>query len=326
MKRWHSQAPANTMILGEHSVVYGHPAIACALDQYVTIEWQARQDSALNIQSALGQHHTQIEQITLHPKLKFVISALLAFQKQLPHGLDIEIHSEFSSTIGLGSSAAVLAAMLSGLNHICETEFDENKLFAMGHAIILSIQGRGSGTDLAASLHGGWVYFQPKNSSNQQPLIKGITSPVLNQLSNLQLIYAGYKTPTAEVLQQVADDWQDKPKQLEMLYRSMAKVTRSAYQHLLDGELEEFYQHIKTYQQLMLQLGVSDHTLDTIIQAMNGCLELQAAKISGSGLGDCVLGIGNLNQCSSSSQHCLNQFQHIAICISDSGAQTHLVN
>lgn len=316
-KQWQSQAPANTMILGEHSVVYGHPALACAVNQYVTIHWQQRDDNALNIYSALGEHHTQIQQISTHPKLTFAMAALQAFQPHLKFGLDIKIESEFSSTIGLGSSAAVLAAMLQGLNTICQTNKQTVELFEIGHAIILEIQKRGSGTDLAASFAGGIIFYQPKSEQNNQPrpVIENIHHPL-----ELVLIYSGYKTPTAEVLEKVANDWQSKPKQLEMLYRSMAKTTRSAYHAIQNGELDEFYQECKTYQKLMTQLGVNDKTLESIVQALNGCVDICAAKISGSGLGDCVLGIGHANNCSSSSQNELEHYQKISVEISKTGA------
>jgi mevalonate kinase len=118
---WQSIAPANSMVLGEHSVVYGHPAIACALDQYIYIDWQSRPDDEIHIHSALAEHSTNIQSLltkeqAIHPQLKFVCHALVAFADHLTFGLTIRIRSEFSSTIGLGSSAAVLAAMLSGLN------------------------------------------------------------------------------------------------------------------------------------------------------------------------------------------------------------------
>jgi len=316
-KRWQSQAPANTMILGEHSVVYGQPALACAVNQFVKIEWQSRTDSAINLFSALGEHHTQLESISPHPKLNFAVCALQAFQNKLPFGLDITIESEFSSTIGLGSSAAVLAAMLSGLNEICETNYNVIELFSFGHKIILDIQGRGSGTDLAASLSGGLIYFQPKNEQLKIPSIKK-----LNVSFPLILIYAGYKTPTAEVLALVAKQWENKPHQLEMLYRSMAKVTRTAFIALSQTDNDAFYQACKDYQHLMTDLGVNDQTLESIIQALNGCAEIHAAKISGSGLGDCILGIGALEDCSTCSQNILEKYQNIAVNICTNGATT----
>lgn len=308
------------MILGEHSVVYGHPALVCAVDQFVTISWQQRPDNALIIDSALGSHQTQIEKITLHPKLSFAVAALQAFQKHIPFGLNIDIESEFSSTIGLGSSAAVLAAMLSGLNTICNTNKSQIELFEMGHKIILDIQKRGSGTDLAASLSGGVIYFQPKTEHNRQVEIKKLSVSL-----PLILVYCGYKTPTAEVLKLVAQTWLDRPKQLELLYRAMAQITRSAYKHLQENELDEFYQQIKLYQKQMQTLGVSDQILENIIQALNGCVSINAAKISGSGLGDCVIGLGKLKHCSSSSENTLNTYQKLNIKITENGANTQIM-
>ena len=317
---WRSQAPANTMILGEHSVVYGHPALACAVDQYISIDWQAREDNALHIYSALGEHHTQLEVITAHPKLNFVISALQAFQKELPHGFDMHIESEFSSTIGLGSSAAVLAAMLSGLNTICKTNYSLIQLFEIGHKIILDIQGRGSATDLAASLAGGVIFFQPKSAQHSVPQIKNLAISL-----PLVLIYCGYKTPTSEVLEKVAKEWQNKPSELEMLYRSMAKITRMGFEALQNNELHRFYQACEDYQQSMQMLGVNDKVLQTIIDALYGCESIAAAKISGSGLGDCVLGIGTLNQCLNEAKNTLNRYQQMHINISPTGANTVLL-
>ncbi|HHT00677.1 MAG TPA: GHMP kinase [Thiomicrospira sp.] len=316
----HSQAPANTMILGEHSVVYGHPALACAVDQYVHIYWQTRQDTAIHIYSALGEHHTQTDNITAHPKLKFVIKALQAFQDDLPCGLDIRIESEFSSTIGLGSSAAVLAAMLSGLNNLCQTQYNLIDLFHIGHKIIVDIQGRGSGTDLAASLAGGAIYFQPK--TEKHPLVN---IQKLDIQLPLILVYSGYKTPTSEVLKQVATQWQDKPNELAMLYRSMEKETRTAFKALTEENMQGFYSTCNSYQQLMTDLGVNDETLQNIINSLNSCQSIHTAKISGSGLGDCILGIGNLKSCPTQVENSLSNYQQISIDISATGAVTETV-
>jgi len=325
-KHWQSQAPANTMILGEHSVVYGHPAIACALDQFITIDWQLRSDNEVHIHSALANLQTNIFKLENHPKLQFVIKALHAFQPHLTHGLTIKITSEFSSTIGLGSSAAVLAAMLNGLNTITQQQHNTLKLFEIGHAIILDIQGRGSGTDLAASLTGGGIFFEPKSDCNLRPKITALT---LNL--PLCLIYAGYKTPTADVLVWVAKHWQAQPKALNTLYQQMGDITRLAFKGLQNvhtieeggGDFFEFYQAIKHYQTLMEQLGVCDETLTQLIHHLNQCPTIHAAKISGSGLGDCVLGLGELpHNTLPESQAFLNRYQTLNVHITPLGATT----
>lgn len=293
--KWFSRAPANIMLLGEHSVVYGHPALACAIDQFMEIEWQATNDDLICIQSALADYSFSLQELretpekVEHTQLRFVIEALKAFADSLPHGLQIEIRSEFSATIGFGSSAAVLAAMLDGLNALCQTNLDRNALFALGHQIILKIQGRGSGTDLAASLSGGILYFQP--AINGKAAILETLPAQLTQSLQLTLLYSGYKTPTAEVLRQVAANWQQQPGLLKNLYDLMGETTQSAYAALQRQDWATFFRLNNVYQGLMDALGVNDAVLSQLVYGLR-CLEgMGSAKISGSGLGDCVLGL-----------------------------------
>ncbi|WP_052501414.1 mevalonate kinase family protein [Thiomicrospira microaerophila] len=283
-----SSAPANTLLMGEHSVVYGQPALVVALPPRIKIHWQARDDQIIEIQSSLAHYRNPLSQLDDHPQLRFVLAALRLFQPQLTTGWTLKIDSEFPSDWGLGSSAAVLAACLVALEKITHQDSNLPNLslwqrFRLGHQIIQQVQGRGSGADLAASLAGGGVLFDPS-----QQLIEplGITHP-------LCLVYSGYKTPTPEVLAWVAEQWQHRPDQLNSLYQAMGDTTRQAYQALKQNNWTQFYSQVDHYQGLMQQLGVSDPTLEQIHQQLKR--SLPAAKISGSGLGDCVLGFGHIN-------------------------------
>ncbi|WP_319557279.1 GHMP kinase [Thiomicrorhabdus sp.] len=290
-----SKAPANSMLLGEHSVVYGYPALACALDQWIEIDWQVRNDRQIHIESALGNIQTDWNTIELYPKLLFVMHALKAFQAHRLPGLNIRISSEFSSTIGLGSSAAVLAATLVGLNHLSQGNLSSKELWQIGKQVILDIQGRGSATDLAASLFGGVVYFQPPSKSSDSQIAS------LNVSMPLLLVYSGYKTPTSDVLAKVAEEWLDQPEQLQTLYRQMGLTTLQAYQALQQQDYDAFYRGFGSYQMLMAQLGVSDENMDYLIEQLVHCPQVCACKISGSGLGDCVVAIGAINRTDASS-------------------------
>lgn len=325
---WFSSAPANLMLLGEHSVVYGQPALACAVNQRIEIHWSKTDDDTICIESTLANFQftlNELKQFDLHPeldhpKLRFVMHALKQFAPFLTHGLQLEIKSEFSSTIGLGSSAAVLAATLHGLNKITQQKLNNLELFNLGHQIILTIQGRGSGTDLAASLTGGIILFEPKTANTLANITKLPTS--ISDNLPLTLIYCGYKTPTADVLKMVADNWQNQSDQLTQLYALMGETTKQAYQALQTGQMEHFYALSEIYQDFMDSLGVNDDTLKIIIEKMSECKTISASKISGSGLGDCVLGFGSLADCPTDSQNVLKQFTQINVEISPVGAST----
>jgi len=290
-KTFRSRAPANLMLMGEHAVVHGYPALACAINQWIQIEWEVIPESEQTIiHSELANHTTDWHNWQVHPKLQFVQAALQAYQKPLQQqklGVRLTIRSEFSSTVGFGSSAAVLAATLGGLHHLLEKPIDPStklSLFQTGLKIIHQIQKRGSGTDLAASLFGGLIYFEP-NKPQITPL------PLTHPLP-LTLVYCGYKSPTAEVLQKVAEQWQAEPKLLQQLYQLMGDTTQAAYHAWQEQALDRFYQLVNRYQGLMDALGVNDATLSQLIYQLRE--DLPASKISGSGLGDCVLGLGQL--------------------------------
>lgn len=289
---WQSRAPANTMLMGEHAVVYGHPALVAALDQWLTIDWTPLNSPELVIFSDLANHHTTMDAMIPHPKLGFVCDALNYFLPALRQhtpanqGWQLSIRSDIGSQFGLGSSAAVLAACLVGLNQISQQSHSRLALWQIGRQIIRQRQGRGSAADLAASLFGGVVYLQPETPS--EPASITPLNPASYQSLSLGLVYAGYKTPTAEVLAWVADHWQARPAERDALYGRMGAITQHAYQALEQQAWSHFYKAVSDYQICMAELGVSDATLDQLLSLADAA-QLGAAKISGSGLGDCII-------------------------------------
>ncbi len=282
---WYSSAPANIMIMGEHSVLAGHPALVATLNERIRIRWSRRSDRRLLIRSVLADHETSVDAPADHPHLHFVLQPF----RYLPHpptsGLEPTIESDFPSDWGLGSSAAVLAATIVGLQRAISCQFTTAEMFSIGLRCIHDIQQRGSGADLAAALHGGLTWFEPQNN---------LIEPVAGQLPDMTLVYSGYKTPTAEVLRLVAWNWQDRPKLLAKLYNRMGRTTQAARLALVDENLPDFFETVADYQLCMQELGVCDPTLEKILELL--ALQSIPAKISGSGLGDSILAFAELTQ------------------------------
>lgn len=277
-----SAACANVMLMGEHSVVHGYPALVATLPMQIRIHWQTRNDDKLVIHSALAEYEAPITALAPHPALRFVLEPLQHYAPQFAHGWTLRIESDFPADWGLGSSAAVLAACISGLERLLQQNWSIWQKFEFGHQCILSIQGRGSGADLAACLVGGIVYFHPQQQRIER----------LNHALELSLVYAGYKTPTAEVLAWVAQNWQTRPQDLAKLYQKMGEITERTYQAITENHRADLHQAFADYQACLNQLGVTDHTLEKLLHELHRYLP--AAKISGSGLGDCLVGLGHL--------------------------------
>lgn len=283
---WHSHAPGSLMLFGEHAVLHGYPAIACAIDNWLHIAWQRRNDQLLIIHTDFAQHQTSWEQLESHPKLTFVMAVLQHFHTSHPQactqGLTIRIESSINSTQGLGSSSAVVAAMVTGLAQLTSALDGIEARFQLGLAAIRAVQGSGSGTDLAAALSGGVMHFTP---STQQIQRLADYLPIVS-------IYCGYKTPTAQVIQHVEQQW---PKQHPLFVHWLnwtTELTNMAAQAITENNNDMLGRCMNMAHGLMHGLGVSDSKLDQLVHQLRETSGIYGAKISGSGLGDCVIGLG----------------------------------
>ena len=141
-------APGKCILFGEHAVVYGHPAVAVAIDSGVRVK--------------VGQSEEwTLEGIPFEPSKHPHISHILntVFEYDGPP-LKMEVKSGLFSAAGLGSSAALSNAIGAALQaHINPGQsLDPIALARMGHsAEAMAQKGRASPTDTATSALGGCI-------------------------------------------------------------------------------------------------------------------------------------------------------------------------
>jgi mevalonate kinase len=284
MRRITASAPGSIMITGEHAVVYGHRAVVAAVEQRVTVTLTERADRMVRIVSQISDPlEAPLDALPKSRDYRFVLACIKAHHARIPAGFDLIITSQIDPTLGLGSSAAVTIAVLGALGAFSGA--DRTDLHPTAVSIVQDIQGRGSGADLAASLTGGMISYRapPDAQINRLP-----SPPVL------ALRYAGYKTPTAEVLALIAKRMQGNTQTYKDLYAEMGAEAERAIAAAKAGDWPGFATSLTEYQTLMEQLGVCDQTLAQIIADARRDGGLLAAKISGSGLGDCVVALGSV--------------------------------
>lgn len=286
-----SRAPANTMLIGEHAVLYGALAIAAAISQFITVTITPHSSKKIYIKSTLGSLETTLEQqldFKQHSNLKFAAACLASLKHKMPSGCSIEIESDFSATVGLGSSAAVCAALLAGLFKFCAIGYTQHSLFKHGLKIIQQVQGGGSGTDIAASIYGGIIVYDAKKQ-----YIKRIDQGIDVNYPHMGLVYSGYKTTTPQVLKLVSTLAKQRPAIYHSIYASMRAVCEYAKTCVLNHDWQQFGAAMNHYQGLLDALGVNDATLAKIVYLLRQNPAVIGSKISGSGLGDSVLCIGS---------------------------------
>jgi mevalonate kinase len=280
-----SSAPGSLMLFGEHAVLHGMQALCCAVDQRIHVMLTPRQDRNIYLSSThLGQCKLSLDNLTIRAPFKFVLTAIERYRSQLPSGFDLNIHSEFSSSLGLGSSSAVTVATLGVLMQWLELSISPFELFSAAKEVIVAVQGIGSGADVAAAVFGGVVAYR------MQPVeIKTFAST-----PNIVLVYSGAKVPTRTVIQYVSQQQQADPERYQQLFNAIDVCATAAITALQEQNWQTFGELMNQHQTLQQALGVSTPLLDELITHLRQQPQILGAKISGSGLGDCVIGLGTL--------------------------------
>lgn len=283
VKGWQASVPGNLMVLGEHAVLHGRHALVCAVSPMMHLRMTPRDDRTVRIQSALGQDEADLSRLEVRPPFRFIWAAIQQAYPSL--GFDLEIESGFSDEIGFGSSAAVTVGILGLLAAHAGQELDRHALFTQARSVIRSVQGRGSGADAAASVFGGLVLYR-SDPLHIDPV------PVTHPLT---LLYSGYKETTPVVIEKVEALRQAQPRLVEGLYDLMDRSVLAAAEAVRAGDWPTVGRLLNMNQGFMDALGVNDRTLSELVYFLRDQPSILGAKISGSGLGDCVLGLGALS-------------------------------
>ena len=186
-----ASAPGTLMLLGEHAVLHGRMALACAVTQRVHVRLRPIAERRLRVKSALGCVDSGLDAPQFDGVLTFVEQVLSDYAEQMTQGCELVVESDMSSTVGLGTSAATTVAVLAAVRGWLGMPVDADSLFAEGRRTIQAVQGCGSGTDVAASVYGGVTAYQM--DAGRLSSCPAVELP-------LRLIYCGYKKPTAEVI------------------------------------------------------------------------------------------------------------------------------
>ncbi|NLG35577.1 MAG: mevalonate kinase, partial [Lentisphaerae bacterium] len=271
------------MLMGEHAVLHGQPALVCAISKRMKVELVPRQDRDVLLHSALGEHETSLDELSPNESFRFVLGAIRTCREDLEQGFELDIRSEMSHQMGLGSSAAVTVATLAALTGAQGRELKPAALLADGIRIIRKAQGGvGSGADVAASVHGGCLrYF-----AESQEVVVLPTAP------KLTVLYSGSKMPTPEVIALVDENRKNQPEVFEALDALIGDVVQRAFAAATRDDWQSVGELMNIHHGLMDALGVNNAELSELVYELREDPNILGSKISGSGLGDCVVGLG----------------------------------
>ncbi len=274
-------------------MVYGHPAVAVAID--AGVEVSIEESSKWTIE---GMDFDP----SRHPHITHILRDVFKYNG-VP--LEIDVKSGLFSAAGLGSSAAISNAMGAALHfHLNpDRELDRIELARMGHsAEAIAQKGRASPTDTATSALGGCVVvsgdpvdgtthiFDASLETLEGERTWSVSRTLVPEGLDAWIVlgFTGVGSPTGRMVAGVASLLeQDPSKEMEM--EAIGKITHAGLAALSAGNLEGVGIAMNACHEKLRSLNVSSPELENLIDAAKP--HSLGVKLTGAGGGGCMVSL-----------------------------------
>lgn len=270
------RAPGKLFIAGEYAVLEGWPAVVMAVDRYVSV---SRAETA------------RVGGLVASARAGAAL-ALGVEAGGLTYGADSSEFHRNGLKLGLGSSAAVTVASVASVFHEAgldlESDSTRRSMWGVAKAVHDEFQkARGSGADLAASLFGGFVAFDPGGAG--RPEIAPWVRP-----ADVTFVYVwtGRSASTSAAIGAVQRFNEKDPAGYGRVVADMGAISRG-FAGCVRGSYRAVKDAFDTYAALMEELGAASGA-STVTPAIQKVRSLAhefggVAKPSGAGGGDFVV-------------------------------------
>lgn len=290
-----ARAPAKLILSGEHSVVYGLPAIALAINKYTETEVSWAKTSAflfnmLNLETVSKMtistlkklrrrisedYHSflsgkcSIKEVVKKPfeLIQFTVTNVLEdLNINLPSGLEIKVKSSIPIGCGLGSSSALVISTIYAVIKLLGVELDYSKFINMSKQAENIQHGKSSGLDLHLSAFGGIKKYQSGKTSDL--IVDNLPFYIINTGSP--------QASTGECVDFVKDKFSD-----QILLDDFETTTQIIESALLDNDINNLKDGIKANHKLLCHIGTVPEKIKSFIsdiEYIDG-----ASKVCGAG-------------------------------------------
>ena len=269
-----AEAPSKAIITGEHFVVHGAWALAAALPRKVRVEirpspkFRAKSDR-------FGDERS--------PELQPVARVIkeMAREFSVRPSVSVSITSGVPGGAGLGSSAATAVAAASAFSRLHSLGLGVDQIVRVAMAGERHVHGKPSGIDPAICARGGVILYRP----GSRPRKVSLASPC-----SLLISYSGINRSTRGQIGKVSTVRERLPGLFSTLVAGVSELSLSAAEMLSRGDLEGLGNLLTINHAVLGSLGVSNETLDEMVDLM-GSLGSYGAKLTGAGGGGSVVAV-----------------------------------
>ncbi|MBZ4486395.1 mevalonate kinase [Microbacterium sp. cx-55] len=274
-----ASATAKVILFGEHAVVYGYPAIAVPVAA-LTVRADVRPAlGGSTIDSALFSGPLADAPARLRPTAVAAEAALTALgAAHTP--VAVRIRSDIPAERGVGSSAAVAAAVVGAVADALQVTLDADRHHELVQIAERAAHGTPSGLDARAVRAAGPIWFR---SGDVEPLTVAV--PLVFVIAD-----TGVRGRTGEAVAAVRALREEFPVHTDEVIAALGDLAVSARDDLASGDAESLGRRMTRAHALLGELGAGDAALDRLAKAALAAGAL-GAKLTGGGRGGCLLAL-----------------------------------
>lgn len=266
-----------TIIMGEHAVVYGYPAFAIPLlSTPVIVKMKQSQDDSLISKYYAGKIENIPDSLS---GVKYLIKLLDQKLNEAQVHYSISIDSGLPIERGMGSSAAIAAALTRAFFDFFDDQLDHDTLLDYVNKSETVTHGKASGLDALTVSSDYPIKFgknvAPKHFNfNSDGFIviadSGVKGRTKETVADVRKMYDNDQAKTGAYLQQLGD------------------YATKASEYLIKGNLKQLGLVFSLANEVLTKLKLAIPKTDKLIEAANNAGAL-GSKITGGGRGGCII-------------------------------------
>lgn len=272
-----SSAPGKVILLGEHAVVYGQPALAVPVTQVQATATiiESPQPGILVEAPDIGLSENFYNLADSSP-LKVVISGVLSTLgiSELP-SCTLCIHSTIPIAAGLGSGAAIAVAVIRALSAYMSSPLPDEAVNDLAFQSERIFHGTPSGIDNSVITYARPIFFTRGKSIETIQ----VRSPFWIMIGD-----TGIPAPTRESVAALRELWQADPPRWDEVFSQVGEIVVEARQAIELGDQTKLGDLMNANHSLLQKMNVSCNELDALVEAACKAGAL-GAKLSGGGRG-----------------------------------------
>jgi hydroxymethylglutaryl-CoA reductase len=283
------------ILLGEHAVVYGSPAIAAGLSRGVTLVRSEVCGAKIEISIPDWEIKAAEDDSDLFGKIISKASLMIGGDG----GATFEFKSEIPISAGLGGSAALNVALVRAIASVRNLPITDSEVNRIAHELEKLVHGTPSGIDDTVATYGGVILYKRGDFDD---LPEEITGRSLNDVAYridtqpLAFIVADSGVPknTGEMVAGVRRFHDENPEAAKDIFSEISDIVIAGVRALSDNNTTRFGELMNENMEMLRKLELSHPKLDRMIEICNSAGAL-GAKLTGGGGGGSIIALAAEN-------------------------------